>query len=380
MPRTLDRYLLKQYLQVFFICYVSFTGLFIVIDAFGHLDHFVDHAERSGEGLFQTLISFYSYRCLMIFDMLCGTLALVSAMFTVTWIQRHNEMTALLAAGVPRLRILRPIIVAALSISVLAVAFRETVIPSVRHELAMDFRNLSGDQELPLQPRYDNQTDIRLGGEAVVVNTHSIRRANFLLPQQLEQHGKQLTADEAIYLPAEGQRPSGYLLKHVSSPETLLQQRSLRLANGDLAVVTPPDAAWLEADQVFVVSGVSFELLTDGNSWKDHASTAELVHELANPSVELGAGVRVALHQRLLNPFKDATLLFLGLPLVVSGVNRNPFIAIGMCVGVTTLFFLVTLGAQSLGAGGWIKPTLAAWSPLLVFVPVAAALSDPLRR
>ncbi|TWT37936.1 putative permease YjgP/YjgQ family protein [Posidoniimonas corsicana] len=380
MLRTIDRYLLKQYLQVLVICFVSFTGLFIVIDAFGHLDHFVDYSAESGEGLFSTLLNYYSYRSLMIFDMLCGMLALTSAMFTITWIQRHNEMTALLAAGIPRLRVLRPIIVAALAISVVAVVFRETVIPRVRNELATDTRNLSGDRELPLQPRYDNLTDIRLGGEAVVMSTSTIRNVNFLLPQPLDRYGKQLTAAEAAYLPPEGERPGGYLLKGVTAPASLLTQSSLRLANEEPVVVTPADAPWLGADEVFVVSGVSFELLAGGAAWKDYASTPELVEELSNPSVELGAGVRVALHQRLLNPFKDATLLFLGLPLVVSGVNRNPFIAIGMCLAVTSAFYVATLGAQSLGSSGWIRPALAAWAPLLIFVPIAAAISDPLRR
>lgn len=380
MPRTIDRYLLKQYVQVFFICYVSFTGLFIVIDAFGHLDQFIDHAEKTDQGLLSTLAGFYSYRALAIFDRTCGTLALVSSMFTVTWIQRHNEMTALLAAGVPRLRVLRPIIGAALLVSLVAVGFREMVIPGIRHQLARDSRNLSGEKELPLQPRYDNLTDIRIGGKAIIVGDNSIRRANFVLPAPLDRHGKQLAAASAYYLPAEGDRPSGYWLKNVTSPLPLLSKPSLRLEDGALAVVTPVDAEWLKPDEVFVVSGVSFPLLSGGGTWKDYASTPELMRELASPSVELGADVRVALHQRLLNPLKDATLLFLGLPLAVAGAKRNAFIAIGMCLSATTSFFLVSLGTQSLGAGGWIPPALAAWAPLLVFIPVAVAISDPLRK
>lgn len=380
LPRTIDRYLLRQYVQVFLICYISFTGLFVVIDAFGHLDHFVDYAERSGDSLLGTMTHYYSYRALRIFDETCGMLALTSAMFTVTWIQRHNEMTALLAAGIPRLRVLRPLILAALAVSFSAVAFRELVMPQIRNELARDTKNLSGEADLPLQPRYDNLSDIRLGGEAVVVKDQLIRHANFVLPSPLDRHGKQLTAHDAVFVAAEGDRPSGYLLRGVSAPTTILTQPTLRLADGDPVVVTPADAPWLEADQVFVVSGVPFALLTGGGNWKQYASTPEIVRELSSPSVELGADVRVSLHRRLLSPLMDATLLFLGLPLVVSGVNRNPFIAIGLCVAVTASFQAVSLGTLSLGAGGWVRPALAAWAPLLIFVPVAAALSEPLRK
>ena len=119
-------------------------------------------------------------------------------------------------------------------------------------------------------------------------------------------------------------------------------------------IITPPDAPWLNKDQVFVVSGVSFELLAAGSTWRDYASTRELIHELRSPSTDLGADVRVAIHYRFLQPALDVTLLFLGLPLVVTRGNRNPFIAIGVCLAVVSAFMLVVLSCKSLGTSGWI--------------------------
>ena len=110
MPTIIDRYMLRQFLQVLVICFLSLAGLYIVIDAFGHLDHFVDYADAHGN-LLSTMGEFYAYRSLAFFDWMSGILALVAAMFTVTWIQRHHEMTALMAAGIPRLRVLRPVLV-----------------------------------------------------------------------------------------------------------------------------------------------------------------------------------------------------------------------------------------------------------------------------
>ena len=114
MPTIIDRYMLRQFLQVLVICFLSLAGLYIVIDAFNHLDHFVDYADAHG-GLLTTMGAFYAYRSLAFFDWMSGILALVAAMFTVTWIQRHQEMTALMAAGIPRLRVLRPVLIAARS-------------------------------------------------------------------------------------------------------------------------------------------------------------------------------------------------------------------------------------------------------------------------
>lgn len=55
--------------------------------------------------------------------------------------------------------------------------------------------------------------------------------------------------------------------------------------------------------------------------------------------------------------------------------NRNVFIAIGLCVLLVSVFLVVTMGIQSLGANYLISAHLAAWGPLLVFVPVAAGLA-----
>lgn len=378
MFRTIDRYLLRQFVQIFAICFISLYGLYVVIDAFGHLDHFVDHASEE-EGLLSVLAKYYSYRSLAFFDRTSGILALIAAMFTVTWIQRHNELTALLAAGIPRMTVLRPLIFAALAITVVAAVCREFVVPGIRQELARDYKNLDGQAGTEIQSHWDSQTDIFLSGQSAIIKDKRIIRPTFSLPSELAAYGKQLTADDAVYLPAEGPRPSGFLLRGVRTPAMLPQQESLRL-NGVAVVVTPRDVKWLKANEVFVASGVTFDLLAGGSTWRNFASTRELVRELRSPSNDLGNDVRVALHTRLLQPFFDATLLFLGLPLVVNRGNRNPFIAIGLAILVVAGFFVVVLACQSLGSTGWMRPVLASWLPLMVFAPIAAATSETLRR
>ena len=59
-PRIIDRYLLRQFVQVYLICFVSLTGLYIVIDAFANLEAFLDYS--SGEGTLIGVMSKY-YAC-----------------------------------------------------------------------------------------------------------------------------------------------------------------------------------------------------------------------------------------------------------------------------------------------------------------------------
>ena len=120
----IDRYLLRQFVQTFLICFLSLTGLYIVFDVFSNLDQFIRCGHKAG-GVLPFMAHYYQNRWLLIFDLTSGTLAMISAMFTLAWIQRHNEMTALMSAGVSRFRVLVPIIGAVAAVSLLSAASRE---------------------------------------------------------------------------------------------------------------------------------------------------------------------------------------------------------------------------------------------------------------
>lgn len=378
MTTIIDRYLLRQFIQVLIICLMSLIGLYIVIDAFSHLDHFIDYAGKHGN-LLKIMGVYYAYRGVAFFDRTSGVLTLIAVMFTVTWIQRHHEMTALLAAGISRTRVLRPVLLAAICVSLAAAANRELVMPNIREHLAVDSKNIGGDEASIMQSRFDSETDILIGGEKIIPALSKILGPAFVLPRQFNQFGKQLTAREAVYMPATADRPSGYLLSGVIGPKALLKSPWLLLDNKPI-IMTPVGNNWLERDQIFVASGVSFEFLSAGATWRDFASTREMINQLRSPSTDLGADVRVAIHARFLQPLLDTTLLFLGLPFVVTRTNRNPFLSLGLCLAVVAIFMIVELSCQSLGSGGWLAPALAAWLPLIIFAPIAAATSDTLRQ
>ena len=375
----IDRYLLRHFIQSFLICYLSLTGLYVVFDAFTNLEEFLRCADKAG-GLLSLMGSHYAYRSILFFDRTSGLLALVAAVFTVAWIQRHNELTALMAAGISRIRVVVPVIAAAIVITLLSAANRELVIPRFRDELARRTTDLIGDLGQELPPRYDHQTEILIRGKATFGDRQKIQAPNFLLPPELNDYGSHLVAENAFYKPPEGGRPGGYLLEEVQNPEDLDTRPSL-LWEGKPVLITPRDAPdWLKPNQCFVVSDLSFEQLTGGRAFRQFSSTPQLIAGLHNPSLDFGANVRVTIHTRIVNPFLDVTLLFLGLPLVVSRTSRNVFIAIGMCIGVSTLFLLVVIGSQHLGSIYLLDPALAAWAPLMLFAPPAVWLAELMWR
>ena len=180
----------------------------------------------------------------------------------------------------------------------------------------------------------------------------------------------------AYYHAPEGQQPGGYLLDKVREPKNLDSRPSL-FWNARPVLITPRDAPdWLKSDQCFLVSNLDFDQLIGSPAVRQLSSTAQLITGLHNPSQDFGADVRVAIHARIVQPLLDITLLFLGLPLVVSRESRNVFLAMGVCMAVTTAFSLVVVGSQHLGTIYLLGPALAAWIPLMIFVPVAVGLAE----
>ena len=373
----LDRYLLRHFVQIFVICFLSLAGLYVVIDAFQHLDSFSSYAEEHGS-LISVMSEYYAYQSFDLFERTSGILVMIAAMFTITWLQRHQEMTAMMAAGISKLRIVRPIITAAITLSILAALNREFIIPQVRDELTRDTKDLGGSAFRDLEARYDGQTDILISGEKTVAIEKQIVKPTFVLPNTLSKYGKQLVAESAYYRDSTDDHPAGYLLTNVSIPANIDKLKSLKQGNRAI-IVTSKEAPWLKSKEAFVVSQLHFELLANGSSWRRLASITELVDELSQPSTEPGADLRVAVHSRILQPFMDATMLMLGLPLMFSRRHRNIFLSIGICLLAAISFSMVTLACQSMGGLSLLRPTLAAWIPLLVFVPIAVAMSHSFR-
>jgi lipopolysaccharide export system permease protein len=374
----LQRYLLRQFLQVFVICFLSLVGLYVVIDAFGHLDHFSSYAEKEGN-LLGVIARYYSYHSLAFFDRTSGILAMISAVFTVAWLGRHQELTAMMAAGISKFRVVKPLLFAAAAVSLLGVLNRELAIPQVRDQLTRDTKDLGGGAARPLEARLDASSNILIGGDKVVLGERRIHRPTFiLLSPELTGYGKQFAAADAYYVDATADHPAGFVLSGVTAPEHIGRLQSLKV-DDQLLIATPRDAPWLAPREAFVASSIQFPLLASGSKWRSYAGMGELIGELQNPSSNAGADVRVTIHTRIVQFFMDGTLVMLGLPVMLSRRSRNVFVSIGICLGVATAFTLMALACQSLGGLNLLRPTLAAWLPLMAFVPLAAALSQSLR-
>lgn len=372
----IDRYVTRAQANAFVIVFISLAGLYFVFDAFTNMDEFSVHAAKAG-GLIRVLASFYGYRLIWFFDTTSPVIALASGMFALSWLERHNELTALLAAGVSRWRIARPILVFAAAVSLMAATSREFVIPKIRQGFARTAQDLVGDRSAPFEARYDHRTEILFRGRSAQSGPMRIEGPSLLMPPQLGDFGPQIDAFDAVWKPSDASHPAGFLLSGVSEPADIDGLPSLD-RGGKPIVITKSAADWLQPGQCFVVSDVTFEQLVGSTNWSQYSSTPELVRAVSNPSLGVGPDIPLRVHARFIAPLLDMSLMLLGIPLVLGPARRGVFVAVGLCVGMTVVFFLVVLGSHALAAGDLLSPATAAWMPLLFLAPLAAWRAQPM--
>lgn len=373
----LDRYMLWQYVRVFLMTFTCLMGMYVVADLMTNLTEFTEHGERN-VSLMHSVRDYYFARIPWFFEVAGRVVGVLSAVVTVGWLHRHHELTALMAAGVPRWRVAQPMIAIAAIVAMAGILNREYWLPTVRDQLCHSIRDMTTKQGEQLTPQYDNETDILIDGQRLIAARRRIVEPNFRLPTEWTPLGRTLRAESATYLAPLADRPGGYLLNNVATQVDLGLTDSYDLRD-QTVVFTPYDASWLTNGQLFVVSGLSIEQLKKSDQWQQFSSTRQLIAGLNNSSLDFGANTRVLIHSRFVQPLLDMILVMLGLPIAL-GATKGMYATTGKSVLAVTFFSAVVLGCQGAGTHGLLAPTLAAWMPLMILTPLAILCSTPLRK
>lgn len=368
----IDRYLLTLYTRVLLICFLSVCGLLIVVDVFSNLDEFVRSAEHDESSLLSVLAGYYGPYMLSIFERLSGLLALLALLFTIAWLNKTHELTALLAAGVTKRRVIRPLLLASMFVILGAAGLREFAVPLYQDRLDRNPQDLTGDVPRPIRPTYDPHATALLQGKHLLpINREIVAPSLKIQGGPLAKTcGSNVLAARALYQPGDGTKPAGYLFIDVSYPKNIDQLVSTYAEpEGTPILLTSFDNDWIPPGSCFLVSDIEYEMLRGGSAWKQFASTGELIEHLKTATARSGDDIRVQIHQRFVRPAIDWTVLLLGIPVLLLRPDRHMFWVAGACLGIVAGFTAVVMALAAVGTAGTIPPVLAIWLPLLVFFP-----------
>jgi lipopolysaccharide export system permease protein len=366
--RVLDRLMVFSYVKSYVICLISLLGLYIIVDLFMNVSDFA-HA-NDGLGKFLMHIGkYYAARSTTIFDRLSEMIVLLAAMFTIAWVQRNNELLPQLSAGTSTHRVVRPVLLSACAMLLLATLNQELLIPQLGAALTMQREDPNGERDLIVRSGYE-PNGICIWGSVANRKEQVVREFQVnIKPPISEGNIVNLNAKEARYVPPTPDhkpRTGGWLLTGAKAkPELENWKRT------DVLEVINDTKFFLYTEEV------DFDVVTrDQRKWFYLASTYRIFQELCKPDTDRLAPMAVLFHVRLTRPILGMILVFLGLSVILRDQNRNVFVNAGQCLVLSATFFAVGFACQQLGDKDFVPPALAAWLPVMIFGPMSFVMFD----
>src|SRR5438093_1301374 len=103
--RLLDRYVIRNFLQVYFYCIAGFISIWLIFDVSDNISTFID--QHVGLRL---VVRYYATQLPQVLIILLPVSLLLSLLFALGRMSRANEIVSMLTAGVSLPRVLRPLI------------------------------------------------------------------------------------------------------------------------------------------------------------------------------------------------------------------------------------------------------------------------------
>ena len=363
MIRTIDRYILVTFFRAYLICFFSLVGLYVVIDAFTKLDEFARVADTFAD-LAQNLFTYYFFRTSLFFHRLYGVISLIAALFTLTWMKRHNEILPLLSCGISAYRVVAPVLLAAFVVNLLAMANQELIMPRISPHLQRAPDDPHRQKIKDVESRID-RNGVMLSGTMAEPAKKKIASMKVMIVPPLVPTGRDmicLSAQEGLWID-DGHRRGWRLVRTEPAQIADLPKVLTRIAPGEF----------------FLASSVTFDTMTRSTQWYLFAPTAELRQACKDPSMPRHDEMLVLLHTRFTKVILNLILLFLGIPFVLNSHDRNVFLSLGICLSLCAAFYIVTAMTEHLGNRGAITAVQAAWAPVVVFSVISVALFDTIR-
>lgn len=372
-PKLLDRYVAREFLVSYLIAVVVVLALRVVLDLFVQFDEFVEAKEgQTAPSAFQIVGFIFSYYWPKLFEYFrdfSGMMILLAAAFSLVRMSRQNELTAVLASGVSLKRVIVPIVILGIVLNVLMVLDQEFILPRLadklvrRHDEGQKLRTRSvwllpdRDQSLFCAGSYDPQ------GRSIK-DLFVILRLEGLPIGQIDASGAFWNETQQRW-----DLTDGWFTSYTGQMDhPALPQDAGRQGLGRIPVETYESD--LSADYLWLQRNANFKsLLSSGE-------LTELVHK------GLKAGEqREAIserHFRFTDPIINMAMLLLGLPMLVSRERRNTKTALALSLLGPAACFIVTFACKLLG-GAELGPMIAAWLPLLIFMPLAVLALEEIK-
>jgi len=369
--RLLDRYLLRELLVPLAYCLGGFLIFYIAFDLIFQINRFLD-----AHLLFFDIVEYYVVTLpeLLVEQVLPVSL-LLALLYTTTQHSRHNELTAMRAAGVSLWRLALPYFAVGAVFGVVVFLIGEFWLSS-----ADDRAKAILERRQPEPSKLDQTTRLTFFNEATRCDW-TISRFNRSTSEILHLHLTQKLpggSTRTYDAPRAQYRDGQWLLYNAVTWDQPAgaPRPSFTSSNAVLSLKLPETPAWLKSE-------IKFHTLRSTDAAKGpQFSMREIRNYLAlHPEIEADkkAKLLTQLQGRLAAPFTCLAVVLIALPFGARAGRHNVFVGVASSIFICFGYFILQKISFALGLGGYLSPVVAAWLPNLACGGAGLALLSRVR-
>lgn len=350
----IDRYISGLFWSFFLGGLVVFVTVFIAVDAMSTL---VNYNKVSGGAL----LSYYGYSAPEIIYKMVPVACLLATIFTLSTLNKANELVALFASGMSLLRITLPLIFWVSSISVASFLVGDRLLPQfARSKNFVFYRDIVKNPSLYSTTKKDR---IWYRSKDTIFNIKTLNEA----------------AHKAQGLTLYYFNESWDLIQMMTAEVVELNGATWKLHNGSVTLFTEDSSFPLTSafkTKTIVMGEDSKDLSSTGNT-SDVLSLTDL-SEFIRRNKAAGLDTlkyEVDYHSKYGFAFAALVMSLLGIPFSVSrSRSGGTMINVAICLGLVFVYWIFYSSGLTLGQHGQLPPILAAWAPNLIMGGAAAVV------
>lgn len=355
--RILDRYIARKFLFTLGFSLIAFISIFVIVDLIENLDKFMDR--KVPENI---IAMYYVYYLPFIVVLTMPVSVLLSTLFSIGTLARNFELTAMKANGISLYRIIIPLYVIGIFISLFFIVAGDEVV-SISNRRRSDLKA----QYIDKRPRNIKTitTDLFVEGEQgrmyyIKQYNASIMLGTGILVHRIENNRVKETieAEEMRYSEKGWVALNG--IRRVFSEDSLTPDTFEKFDRLLLKGFNEPPEAFEKV-----------KANPEDMTYSELRDYIALKRKLGKDT----ARERVELNLKISFPLINFIIIVLGAPLASN--PRRSGVALGFAISVliSFIYFTIIRACQSLGQNHNLQPMLAAWLGNIIFIAVGIVLT-----